>query len=117
MPKKLLFSTEGYDSIFQGPRPNGSCAQWMIQEYGKPTFPHSLGEHNFFNEEGKMFTPEQLNFNAFPDNFHHKNFEYKYYHELNGENHLYLIIKFSFFLRYFLLFFHLINIVRKLLLV
>ena len=91
MPKKLLFSTEGYDSIFQGPRPNGSCAQWMIQEYGKPTFPHSLGEHNFFNVEGKMFTPEQLNFNAFPDNFYHKNFEYKYYHELNGENHLYLI--------------------------
>lgn len=91
MPEKLLFSTEAYDSIFQGPRPNGSCAQWMIQEYGKPTLPHSLGEHNFFDEDGKMFTPEQLNFNAFPDNFYYKNYEYKYYHELNGENHLYLI--------------------------
>ena len=37
MPEKLLCSTEEYDSIYQGPRPNGSCAQWMIQEYGKPT--------------------------------------------------------------------------------
>ena len=91
MPEKLLFSTEEYDSIYQGPRPNGSCAQWMIQEYGKPTLPHSLQKHCLFYEDGRMFEPDRLFWNAFPTNFKYENYEYKYYYEVEGQNHLYII--------------------------
>lgn len=91
MKKKLYFSTEDYDSIMDGPRPNGSCALWMIPEYGVPTIPHSLGDWNFFDEEGKMFDSTTLRWQSFPDNFYYKNHEYKYKHELNGEKHIYLI--------------------------
>ena len=91
MPEKLLFSTEEYDSIYQGPRPNGSCAQWMIQEYGKPTLPHSLQEHCLFYEDGRMFEPDRMFSNAFPTNFKYGNYEYKYYYELQGQEHIYFI--------------------------
>lgn len=91
MAEKLLFSTEAYDSIFDGPRPNGSCALWMIPEYGKPTIPHTLGEWNFFDQDGKMFDKDMLRVQAFPDNFNHLKVEYKYPHEIEGKKHLYLI--------------------------
>ena len=88
MAEKLLFSTEAYDSIFDGPRPNGSCALWMIPEYGKPTIPHTLGEWNFFDEDGKMFDKDMLRVQAFPNNFNHLKVEYKYPHEIEGKKHL-----------------------------
>lgn len=91
MSKKLLFSTEAYDSIYDGPRPNGSCAIWMIPEYGKPTIPHTLGDWNFFDEQGDIFSSEFLNIQSYPDNFQFGKYEYKYHHELEGRNHLYLI--------------------------
>ena len=91
MKKKLYFSTEAYDSIMDGPRPNASCALWMIPEYGVPTIPHALGDWNFFDEEGKLFDSKELNWQSFPDNFKFGNHEYRYMHELDGEKHLYLI--------------------------
>lgn len=84
-------SQEGYDSIFNGPRPNGSSPSWYLKETGKLERPKTLGEWNFQTETKEWFDDSALLNQHQPhilDRFHCM---FKYKEELVGEKHLYII--------------------------
>lgn len=92
MRKKILFSTENYDSIFDGPRPNGSDELWLIPEFKTPKIPLNLGKWSFFDEDGNLFKKDMLLEQVFPKSqFFEEDTEWVYPHEINGRKHLYLI--------------------------
>lgn len=92
MRKKILFSTENYDSIYDGPRPNGSDETWMIPEFKTPTMPFNLGPWSFFDEDGNLFEKDMLLEQVYPKSqFFEESTEWAYPHEIQGRNHLYLI--------------------------
>jgi hypothetical protein len=92
MRKKILFSTENYDSVYDGPRPNGSDELWLIPEFKTPKIPLNLGTWNFFDEDGKIFDKERLSEQVFPKSqFFKEDTEWAYPHEIQGRKHLYLI--------------------------
>ena len=56
----INLSQEGYDTIMDGPRPNGSSKSWYIKETGKMSPPYTLGKWNFFDEIGNWFSNKRL---------------------------------------------------------
>jgi len=93
---RLTLSMEGYDSIYGGPRPNGTSRTWYYKETGKIQPPYTLGRWNFFDEEGKWFQNDMLRLQHQPHVIDQHHCHYKFKEELKeGEEHLYIITVFN----------------------
>jgi hypothetical protein len=92
---KMLLSMEGYDSLYGGPRPNGSSKSWYFKEKGRIEPPTNLGHWNFFDEYGKWFDNKTLRSQHQPHVIDQHHCHYKYKEELVGQEHLYVITVFN----------------------
>jgi hypothetical protein len=88
---KIKLSQEDYDTIYDGPRPNGSSKSWYIKETGRLQPPMNMGIWNFTSETGEWFDNDRLQLQHQPHilDTHHCQFEYK--RELENKWHLYVI--------------------------
>lgn len=92
---QMNFSSEGYDSLLGGPRPNGSSPSWYRKETGNFHHPYNLGIWNFFSETGEWFSNEKLRLQHQPHIIDPNHCFYKSKEELSGEKHMYLITVFN----------------------
>jgi len=76
---KIKLSQEDYDTIYDGPRPNGSSKSWYIKETGRLQPPMNMGIWNFTSETGEWFDNDRLQLQHQPHilDTHHCQFEYK----------------------------------------
>ena len=63
---EMNFSQEGYDTLYDGPRPNGSSRTWYIEELGKIQMPLNMGYWNFFDETNNIFDAQGPLFDTHP---------------------------------------------------
>ena len=87
----INLSQEGYDTIMDGPRPNGSSKSWYIKETGKMSPPYTLGKWNFFDEIGNWFSNKRLKEQHHIHIIDPHHCHFKPVEQLKGEKHLYII--------------------------
>ena len=92
---QINLSEEGYDSIFAGPRPNGTSKTWYKKETGTFHYPYNLGIWNFFGETGEWFDAEKLELQHRPHIIDPNHCFYKSKDKLSVANHLYIITVFN----------------------
>ena len=92
---QINLSQENYDSIYNGPRPNGSSPSWYIKETGKLHPPMNMGEWNFKKETGEWFSNSQLLNQHQPHILDINHVTYHYPKDLIGKKHLYIITVFN----------------------
>ena len=92
---EMNFSQEGYDTLYDGPRPNGSSRTWYIEELGKIQMPLNMGYWNFFDETNNIFDAHHLRLQHQPHiiDTHHCKFQYK--EDLVNKIHIYNITVFN----------------------
>lgn len=87
----INMSQEDYDTIYDGPRPNGSSKSWYLKETGKLQAPLNMGVWNFFSEYESWFPNDKLLNQHQPHILDKQHCHFKYKEELKGERHLYVI--------------------------